>query len=310
MVGVTLAQLRARIEELAADDGTYAIVCGRTGDRPVPAARERFADREGARDALRATEQYRAALRRYDPQLPYYDLIVCEDVESPGTPGSPGDPVRTADGGSVFDRSVLGRSETMATPERRTPAEFCHRVAASVFETLSETGARAVETAVMDAYLDLAETVDDPADLCLCLLESMATELDTRLTFGEQADLLAGAAARLRPLAPTGNPLPATLSTLRTWGLLREYTQSPAAVDICGGTRSTVVRLSGYALSPREGRLPVLPIVLDLYRRRPDWLPSSIRAVDVDGGWRLTITLAEGAEPTGLTSVPIRSEVT
>ncbi len=302
MVGVTLAQLRARVEELASDGGTYSIVCGRTGDRPVPAVRKRFDEREVAGEALRATEQYRAALRRYDPQLPYYDLIVCQEM----VPSSASVATQWAS-----RESVLGSpSDAGSPPERRTLAEFCHRVAASVFETLSDSGARGVETAVMDAYLDLAETVDDPDELCLCLLESMATELDRQLTPGEQGDLLAGAAARLRPLDPTGSPLPATLSALRTWGLLGEYTQSPAAVDLRGGTRSTVVRLSGYALSPREGRLPVLPLVLDLYRRRPDWLPSSIRAVDVDGGWQLTIAFTDGGEPTGLTCVPIYSEVT
>jgi len=37
------------------------------------------------------------------------------------------------------------------TLERRNPVEFCHRVAGAVFETLSDEGYDAVETAVMDA---------------------------------------------------------------------------------------------------------------------------------------------------------------
>jgi len=43
--------------------------CGRAGDRPLPAAGNRFPDRATARAAARATEQYRSALRRYDPQV-------------------------------------------------------------------------------------------------------------------------------------------------------------------------------------------------------------------------------------------------
>ncbi|WP_419181072.1 DUF7551 domain-containing protein [Haloarcula halobia] len=52
--------------------------------------------------------------------------------------------------------------------------EFCHRVAAGVFESLYQFGYRDVETAVMGVYLDLAESVGDPDELCLCLLESRA----------------------------------------------------------------------------------------------------------------------------------------
>lgn len=301
MVGVTLAEIRRHVEELASDDGTYYVVCGRTGDRPVPAVGKRFDDRAAARAALRATEQYRTALRRYDPQVPYYDLIVCQDGGALGSS-------REESGGGA-DRSMLGSSldGAVGTSERHALVECCHRVAASVFEALSDAGHDAVETAVMDAYLDLAETVDGPDELCLRLLESMATALHERLTPDEQAALLAGAATRLQPLEPTEKPLPATLSALRTHGLLGAYTQSPTAVDLGGGTRSTDVRLSEYALSPRDGRLPVLPIVLDLYRRGPDWRPSSVRAVDVDGGWQLTLVVGPGAEPAGLSAAPIRS---
>ncbi|PSQ14644.1 hypothetical protein BRD02_08830 [Halobacteriales archaeon QS_8_69_73] len=74
----TLTGIRDRIEALASADGRYYVACARTGDRPVPAAGHRFPDRAAARTAARLTEWYRARLRRYDPQLPSYDLIVCQ----------------------------------------------------------------------------------------------------------------------------------------------------------------------------------------------------------------------------------------
>jgi hypothetical protein len=182
-------------------------------------------------------------------------------------------------------------------------------VAAVVFETLSADGYDAVETAVVDAYFDLAETVPDPDDLCLCLLESMATELHERLRPAEQADLLASAATRLPPREATDSPVSTTLSLLEDRGLLGGYTRSPRSIRLAEGTRSVVVRLSEYALAPRDGRLPVLPIVLEVYRRRPDRRPSSLRVVDADDGWRITIVTATDVEPSGLASAPIDPEV-
>ncbi|ELZ29896.1 hypothetical protein C474_12706 [Halogeometricum pallidum JCM 14848] len=80
MAGTTLIEIREHIEALAGDDGEFAVVCGRTGERPIPVAGERFETRAVARTAARATEQYRAVLRRYDPQLRFYDLVVCQHV--------------------------------------------------------------------------------------------------------------------------------------------------------------------------------------------------------------------------------------
>ncbi len=75
----TLVDIRDRIRELASESGEFALVCARYGDRPVPAAELRFDSRAVARAAARETERYRATLRRYDPQLPYYDVIVCQE---------------------------------------------------------------------------------------------------------------------------------------------------------------------------------------------------------------------------------------
>ncbi|MBX0297144.1 DUF7551 domain-containing protein [Haloarcula nitratireducens] len=300
MVGTTLAELRDRIETLASPDGEYYLVCARTGDRPVPAAEARFGSRSTAQRAARATEQYRRALRRYDPRLPHYDVVVCQAVE-PHVAGE-----RRA-GDSTEDVPADTDSEDApAEPTRRRRIDLCHSVAAAVFETLSAAGHDAVESAVMDTYFDLAETVDDLDDLCVCLLESMATELDRRLSPDERADVLADAAGRLPPVDPARRPIPAAFSHLRDRGLLDGYVESPPSVDADGGTRSVVVRLSGYVLSPRNGRLPVLPLVLALYRGADDWPPTALRAARVDGDWRLTLVFARDGGPEGLASVPIR----
>lgn len=69
-----------------------------------------------------------------------------------------------------------------------------------------------------------------------------------------------------------------------------------------------MIQLSDYALSPREGRLPVLPLVLELYRRQPARRPTALHVEEREDGWRWTFGLAETAGPTGLVSAPIDSE--
>jgi hypothetical protein len=300
MIGTTLVELRTHIDALASADGDYHVVCGRTGDRPVPVAGKRFDKRATARSAARAAEQYRTALRRYDPRVPRYDPIVCQDTGPLWTTD------RTQQSGESHQRSL---SEPVLdggapTADRRDRVEFCHRAAGAVFETLSEGGYSSVESAVVDAYLELAEALTDPDDLCLRLLESVATEFGRQLTPADQSGILAGAASRLPATDSADQPVSAALSTLERRGLLGSYVRSPWSTDLAGGTRSVVARLSGYALSPRQDRLPVLPLALELYRHDPGWRPVSMDAVDVDDGWRLTLVLARDTEPSGLASAP------
>lgn len=84
-----LTELRTHIETLASETGEYSLRCCRFGDRPVPAAGLRFDTRPVARAAARATEQYRAALRRYDPSLPCYDIVVCQATQTAETDPNP-----------------------------------------------------------------------------------------------------------------------------------------------------------------------------------------------------------------------------
>ncbi|MFW6435886.1 MAG: DUF7551 domain-containing protein [Halovenus sp.] len=298
MIGTTLTDIRDHIEELASEDGQYYIVCGRTRDRPVPADGLSFESRTVARAALRATEQYRAALRRYDPRVPYYDLIVCERAG----PGAKRLAHREGDDWELTDPVV-----TTSAPDRRTLVEFCHRVAAAVFEALSAGGYSTVESAVMDAYFELAETIAEPDELCLRLLESTATELGRHLAPREQASLLASAGSRLPPADAADRPVKESCDELQRSGLVGSYSYSPVSYDRERRERLVVVDLLDYALSERDGRLPVLPFVLDLYRRDLDRTPSEL-LVEADGeDWRLTIEFSDSTAPAGLVWPQVRS---
>ncbi|ELZ74939.1 MULTISPECIES: DUF7551 domain-containing protein [Haloferax] len=314
MVGTTLTQIRTHIESLASDDGTYELVCGRTGERPVPVDGLRFEDRETAEAAARAARKYRSALRRYDPNVPYYDLIVSEHDSRSGFGGAtataegwatagatPGLPEPPCDLGT----DAGGRTECAADGDRSERVEFCHRVAAAVFEALVDADHRAVETAVMDAYFDLAETMSSADDLCLRLLESMATALHVHLASAEQADVLERAASNLASRPDATKTLAATLAEMERLDLVESYTCSAWRSGPDATTRAAELTLEGYALSAREGRLPVLPVVLELYRRTSSWRPVSLHVTSTEGGWHATLSVSSASSAVGLASVPI-----
>jgi len=306
-VGVTLVGIRERIEELAATDGAYYVVCGRTGHRPVPVADKRFGDRASARRAVSAATEYRAALRRYDPEVPHYDLIVCQARDRRAT-----EPGHDCSGPAGAQRSlsapiVTGTAGSEPTGRDRL-VERCHRVAAATFESLSDCGHREVERATMERYTELAEALPTPDGLCLCLLESMAGTLADRLDGAEQAAVLTQAAERLGPRDGGGDPVTATFAGLVDCDVVGEFSP-PERADRAEATVPDVatVRFSEYALSPREGRLPVLPIVVDLVRRLPGRVPTRVRVDTVGDGWRLELAFEGSNDPEGLLNAPIRS---
>jgi hypothetical protein len=347
VIGTTLVSISDHIEALSSADGEYSLVCARYGDRPVPAAGLRFESRAAARAAARATEQYRDALRRYDPQVPYYDVIVRQEYATlkGGGPASDedvaadpradaqtdrserrghdvrrfsateaedwslADPVVNRDRDDTSDGGPGGRPAPDPGPNRdRSPGRdlvgFCHDAAAAVFEALSAADRDAVESAVMDAYFALAEERPDPDDLCLRLLEAMASELRRGLDPTEQAAVLADAASRLPP-ASDGDPVDGAFERRVGAGVVGSY-----AADSVGGEgapASVAVRVSEYALTPRDGRFPTLPVVLELYRhggRAPP--PAAGRVAASEEGWRLRIETDADAAPSGLASAPIR----
>lgn len=304
MAGVTLTGLRERIDGLACDTGEYYVACGRTGDRPIPVTDKRFRDRTTARRAADAAEQYRATLRRYDPQVPRDDLIVRHVRDGSRTAPGHACPDPTDARWRLSEPVVTGATEGRGREEM---IERCHRVAAATFEALSDCGYRGVERAVMDRYAETAESPSTPDGLCLCLLESMAETLSDRLGGREQATVLERAADRLQPRGSDRSPVAAAFAGLRECGVVGAF--SPA-----GGSESrhpprpvVGVHFSGYVLSPRRGRLPVLPIVVDLFGRLPERPPRRVW-IEPDGdGWRLGVAFVRDGDPGELVNAPIRS---
>lgn len=305
-VGVTLVGLRERIEDLADADGAYYVVCGRTGHRPVPLADKRFAGRADARRAANTATEYRAALRRYDPNVPHHDLIVCQARDCRTT-----EPGHTCPDPEEVQRSLSYPvvTGTNRNGERNRLVERCHRVAAATFESLSDCGHRDVERATMDRYTELAGALPTPDGLCLCLLESMAVTLSERLDGTEQAAVLARAADRLEPHEDGGEPVAATFADLRDCGVVGNF--SPPKPPESPGrsvtpSEATEIRFTEYALSPHDGRLPVLPIVVDLFRRLPEQPPRRVWVDRVADGWRLEVAFEDREGPNGLLNAPIR----
>lgn len=167
MVGDDLRTMRARLNDLAADDGRFYVACARTGERPFPVGGLRFADRETAASAAELARTYRTTLERYDPRAPQYDLIVHE--------------------------------QTTPVPAGNAPSlpDACHDVIGAVFEALSAIGNADAERTVLDTYFAAAEATTDLDDLCVVLLRCTATTLADELAPAEQADVLRDAARRV-----------------------------------------------------------------------------------------------------------------
>jgi len=274
MIGTTLSDIRTHIESLASPQGAYYLVCGRTGDRPVPADGLAFDCRPTARAAATATEQYRRALRRYDPRLPCYDIIVCQRAEA----------VRSTED-----------TECPLSAEGST-VDFCHTVAGVVFETIADSPHANLQNAIMDRYLSLAETIGHPDELCLRLIEAIATELDARLSPAEQAEVLRTAAGRLStPTAtPTAAPLEAALDSLQSVSMLGGYAVDCQSVR-CASTRWELT-LDDYPLGSTD-RVVTLPLVVECFRRLSsvDLRISGVeRTAAAPSSWRLTLTATAG----------------
>jgi uncharacterized protein YejL (UPF0352 family) len=304
MIGTTLQDIRSHITALASETGTYYLACAHYGERPVPACGLRFESRSVARAAARATEQYRAALRRYDPQLPHYDVIVCQE----NRPGA----VTQAKAGQQHQCTDTSwtLSEPVLSGQRRTDrdlVEFCHRVAAAVFETLSAYEHDAVESAVMDAYFEVAEQLSTPDGLCLCLLEGMATEIATRLSASDQVEILADATARVNAdRLNSGKPIESgsvdsAFSRLDDLGLVGSYERTER--------KTTSIELNDYALSPYDDRLPLLPILVELHRCGQQWTPVAASHSTGSADWHVEFVPVGERLPARAAAAPVAPEV-
>lgn len=290
MVGTTLREIRHSIERLASDDGEYSVVCARSGEQPVPVAGRRFATRPDAADAARATEQYRAALRRYDPQLPFYDPIVRQTRA--GAEGH----TRNESAHSTADREKRQSVDrAQATPTDGPLIGFCHDVSGAVFEALSSRDHERVERAIMDTYLAAAEATTDRNALCLVLLETIAAELDRHLAAAERTRLLQAAAANLSPVDPADDPVATSLAYLDSLSLIGAYGVTRESVDTTGEDVWTVT-LRGYAIDGDDRRFPTLPIGIDVLRRTAP-ATESLGVSEVtalgDGDWQFVLTTDE-----------------
>lgn len=316
MIGTTLGEIRDHIESLATPAGQYYLVCGRTRDRPVPADDLYFETRTSARAAVRATEQYRAALRQYDPQVPYYDVIVCE--ERPDGPSPTNGRVHssethlTEDPACAHTTGERSSGPATARAETQSVVGFCHTVAGVLFEAIADSGHTDLESAILDTYFEIAETIDRPDELCLRLLESVAMELDAALDPAEQATLLAAAAADLPASSledsAAGGPLDRALTRLRTSGLLEAYRVERRGTDLDAAERSWEVTLENYALGENAERIVTLPIVVELVHRLSTSSVTIPDAEQLDGdapaSWRLTVGTETTNQSRSLVCVP------
>ncbi|MFW6321050.1 MAG: DUF7551 domain-containing protein [Halohasta sp.] len=292
MIGTTLSDIRQHIESLASPTGRYYLVCGRTGERPIPADGLYFDCRPTAQAAATATEQYRTALRRYDTQLPRRDVIVCEQF---GT-GRPTDDPAAA-------------TELATQPDGgRSTVEFCHTVAGVVFEAIADSPHATLQRAIMDRYLALAERVDHPDELCRRLLESLATELDAHLSADQQAEVLRAAATNLpAPPAARGvrpDPLESALQTLRSVALVETYAVDRPSVDCAAVTWA--VTIDNYPFVSDGGRFVSLPLVVECFRRLSTVglrISGVERTSDSPPSWRFELTATAARSSGALTVV-------
>jgi hypothetical protein len=108
-VAATVEAARDRVDRLASPDGEFVVACRETGVRPAPVTGSRFDSYENAETARDAARRYRTAMRSLDPDLPCYDLAVCER----GSDGLEFASVR--EGTEATRRNGLPRSRQTAT---------------------------------------------------------------------------------------------------------------------------------------------------------------------------------------------------
>ena len=286
MIGRTLTDIRAELEGLAAESGEYYVRCGRTGERPVPVDGRRFPDRETAVQAVRVAHAYRATLRRYDPRAPWYDFVVCEADADPGSERAWSFPPTAASD----------------SPSQRALVAYCHDLAGAVFEALSASDHDGVERAVMDEYLAAAERTPDRDRLCLQLLGTMATELQSRLPEPARAEALQRASAHLPAVEGSSRPVRAALEHLRSVGLVDGFALADGHWD-----RPQAVTVRGYELRPSDDRLPTLPLSAETVRRATGRPRVAATATPIDDGWRIRFSRAGRAAGSLDTATPVES---
>jgi hypothetical protein len=135
----------------------------------------------------------------------------------------------------------------------------------------------------------------------------MAGELARALSPTKQAAVLARAASKLETQSVGDQPIAAACADLRRHGVVEDACRSPWSVSATE-TKEIVVELAGYALSARENRLPILPIIVDCFGRGLDRAPTATRVERIDDGWELTFVFGTDGVSDGLASAPIQPQ--
>lgn len=238
-----------------------------------------------------------------------YDIVACEVVEQRPAAGRPGNAsaIPEAEGGAGASDTTA--PSTPAEPDAGAPTatsaiDFCHTVAGVVFESIADSTHTALQDAIMDRYLASAEEVDEPNDLCVRLLQSIADELTARLDADEVAEVLRGAGGRMpgADLEDT-DPVERVLADLESIGMVGSYSVSAPTVDIDAETREWEIELRRCTLAD-DDRVVTVPVVVAIFRR------ASVRSLSVkpvesgdSGTWRLAVTANRPGGSSGLTSV-------
>jgi hypothetical protein len=77
-----VGRVRDEISTLEASQGPFVVACRESGFRPEPVRDVRFEQYDDAETACRLARRYRAAMRRVDPALEEYDLVVSEATDT------------------------------------------------------------------------------------------------------------------------------------------------------------------------------------------------------------------------------------
>jgi hypothetical protein len=136
----------------------------------------------------------------------------------------------------------------------------------------------------------------------------MAGELARKLPPTKQAAILARAASRLETQSVADQPVGAACADLRTYGVVEDVSRSPWSVNTTTGSKRIVVELSGYALSARNDRLPILPIIVECFGRGLNRAPTTTRIERTDDGWEVTFVFGTDGVSDGLANAPIQPQ--
>jgi hypothetical protein len=76
-----------------------------------------------------------------------------------------------------------------------------------------------------------------------------------------------------------------------------------------GNSEEAPTEMSDYALSPYDERLPLLPVLTELYRCGQQWTPVSASQSNGDDDWHVEFVAVDEMVPTRASASPVAPEV-